>query len=181
MVEILSMISKVSLLLFGISFVLMVYYWFHHNILNVYREIKGKNVKYADRSAQNKPLKLKTLTRNRTIPVITVIDETDDSETELIEEDETIILDETTVLEKAETACVNNEEEQTVLIASSTEYGDEQTFASTDDETVLIASEDETTYLYDNQNETVLMEQQANEDIQMIDEAIMIHTDETIE
>ena len=168
MVGILSMISKGSFLIFAITSVFMIYYWFHHDILNVYREIKGINTKYTDEN--NKQMKGKSSSSTQTIQGFNSVT-TDDLETKLItEEDETIILAETTVLEKEETACLAKDDETTVCMNSST-----------DDETVLSASGDETVCFYDNQDETVLMKQQDDENVQIIEEVIMIHTDENIE
>lgn len=181
MVEILSMISKISLVLFVISFVFMVYYWFHHNIINVYREIKGKNIKYVDGNAEDKSRKLKSLIRDRTTSVLPINDKIDDSVTELMKEaDETIILNEVPDSKEDETMHVKTEK-QTVHNSASYVNDDTQALTAMEDETVVIAADERTTCLQDDQSETVLIKQQANENIYFIDEAVLIHTDEYIE
>lgn len=179
MVEILTMISKTAFMLFVVCTAFTVYYWFHYQIPNVYRDIKGKANKefisaFSDSKNLNKKQAVfKNLTmRTETSPSAVGIE---NNETEIGITDD---YDATVIMGDDGITQISYEENQTVLLSSLNKNVTVQDTTLKEAETEII-----------NDDETVCLNEAENDagttgyckEIQIIDECMIIHTDEIIE
>lgn len=188
MAEILSIVSVISYIVAGVSFVLAVVFWFVFDIPTVIGDLSGRNarksiakMRESNEKSGNKSYRSSAVNMNRG----KVTDTMPDSEKlgkdkkKKGKKDEAIV--ETGLL--AENRATSYDTEQTGLLEDSEETAmlneSEETGRLTDtDETGLLTEENETTLL--SEETTVIRKRSGGKTLKMIEEVMLIHTEETI-
>jgi len=197
MAEILSIVSLISYIVAGASFVLAVVFWFIFDIPTVFGDLSGRNarksiakMRESNEKSGNKSYRSSAVNMNRG----KVTDTMSESE-KLVKDkkkkgkkDEELV--ETGLL--AENRAIGYDTEQTSLLKESEETGllenvEETVMLNESEETTLLTDAEETGLLTD-ENETTLLSEEMQlikkrpgvKTLRMIEEVMLVHTEETI-